>query len=173
MTQSFEPKRVVKSYDQQYQAPPAKVFPLLCPVREYDWLEVWQCAMVWSDSGVAENNCIFTTDFPDAGREVWVVCRYEPPQAIEFVRYAGADKVTRLNIHLTDNGDGTTLARWTHIHTGLTPAGNAAIDTLSDARYTSEMQMLEAMLNHYLTTGSMLKGVARHYRQGPETHADH
>ena len=27
------------------EASPEQVFPLLCPVREYDWIAVWQCEM--------------------------------------------------------------------------------------------------------------------------------
>ena len=39
-------------------APPEVVFPLLCPVREYEWLEDWTCEMVFSESGVAEEDCV-------------------------------------------------------------------------------------------------------------------
>jgi hypothetical protein len=54
------------------------VFPLLCPVREYEWIEPWSCDMVFSESGLAENNAVFRTHFPaQGGEETWVVCRYE------------------------------------------------------------------------------------------------
>ena len=39
---------------------PEQVFPLLCPTREYDWIETWQCELIYSDSGFAEPGCIFT-----------------------------------------------------------------------------------------------------------------
>ncbi len=161
-----QPRRLVKSFVQNYQAPPQKVFRLLCPVREYDWIENWQCRMIWSASGVAEDNCIFITDFPDTGREVWVVSRFDPEQAIEFVRFSQEDKIIRLDIHLQDNGDGTTTARWRHTYTSLNSAGNLFIENLADAGYEKEMRLLEAMLNHYLNTGTMLKGTAEFYHRG-------
>jgi hypothetical protein len=173
MNNTFKALRKVRSFDQHYQALPAKVFPLLCPVREYEWIEVWQCSMVWSASGAAENDCIFTTDFPDNGREIWVVCRYEPNRAIEFVRIARDEKVTRLNIHLTDNHDGTTTAHWTHTYTGLNAAGNSSIENLRDEDYNREMRLLEKLLNHYLATGQMLKGAAHDYRQGDHANVHH
>jgi hypothetical protein len=56
--------RIVRSFRMQLAAAPDKVFPLLCPTREYDWIEAWKCRMIHSDSGYAEPDCIFKTDFP-------------------------------------------------------------------------------------------------------------
>jgi hypothetical protein len=61
---AFKAERVVKKYTMNLSAEPAVVFPLLCPVREYEWIEPWSCDMVFSASGVAENNAVFMTDFP-------------------------------------------------------------------------------------------------------------
>lgn len=36
-----QPKRVRHSYTQSLIAPPGKVFPLLCPVREKEWVSDW------------------------------------------------------------------------------------------------------------------------------------
>ena len=103
-TDSFHAVRRVQRGEQRYEATPETVFPLLCPVREYDWLEMWDCTMVWSASGVAEQDCVFTTAFPDAGREVWVVSRYEPGRAIEFVRIS-AHQATRLVDQFAHRGE--------------------------------------------------------------------
>lgn len=46
------------------QASPAEIFPLLCPVREYDWLESWRCEMVHTESVAAEEDCILRTELP-------------------------------------------------------------------------------------------------------------
>ena len=35
------PNRITRAYDQHLAAEPARVFPLLCPVRELDWIEGW------------------------------------------------------------------------------------------------------------------------------------
>ena len=65
-------------------APPDRVFPLLCPVLEYRWIPTWRCDLLHSDSGVAEEDCVFRTDFPGAGPMTWVVNCYQPPKRIEF-----------------------------------------------------------------------------------------
>ena len=64
---AFKSERVIKSFTMTLDALPAMVFPLLCPVREYEWIEPWSCDMVFSASGVAENNAVFRTDFPTQG----------------------------------------------------------------------------------------------------------
>ena len=99
----FSALRAIKTAKQHLLASPDKVFPLLCPTREYDWIEPWKCRMVHSKSGFAELDCIFVTDFPNEGEDVWVVSVYRPNEEIQFVRSNGR-RVIRFRITLTDNG---------------------------------------------------------------------
>lgn len=149
--------RVVKRYAMELAAAPEKVFPLLCPVREYEWIEPWSCQMVYSQTGVAENNAVFQTAFAaQGGEETWVVCRYEKDRAIEFVRFTPGFKVNRLDIALFAESTGKTRAVWTNTYTGLSEAGSRWIEQLTDAAFEAEKAAIEKMLNHYLTTGAML-----------------
>ena len=153
----FKSIRVVKSYSMTIDALPATVFPLLCPVREYEWIEPWSCDMVFSASGVAEKNAVFMTNFPaQGGRETWIVCRYEKDRAIEFIRLVPEFKVNRLDVALTASQN-TSIVTWTHTYTGLSEAGNQWIRRLTDKAYRTEKAMIEKLLNHYLKTGTMLK----------------
>lgn len=152
---NFRAKKIKSSFIQQFQAPPDKVFPLLCPVREYEWIEPWQCEILHSDSGIAEKNCVFRTRLPgETSDDVWVVCRYEPNTRIEFVR-VNVLRTMSISIALTDNGDGTTRAVNELLLVGLTEQGNQALNELSK-NFSFEFSMGEVMLNHYLTTGNML-----------------
>jgi hypothetical protein len=40
------PNRVTRSYKQRLVASVSKVFPLLCPVREADWIDGWNPILV-------------------------------------------------------------------------------------------------------------------------------
>jgi hypothetical protein len=153
----FTAVRCVNTAVQHLNAPPHKVFPLLCPVREYEWIESWECRLIYSDSGFAEDNCIFTTRFPSQGdEEVWVVSRYEKDREIHFVRVNDL-RVIRFFITLTDNGDGTTTAVWKHVATGLNERGNDWVRNCTDAAFQQTVQSREKMLNHFLATGEMLR----------------
>ena len=152
----FLPQRIIRETELIIDADPRHVFPLLCPVREYEWIEPWRCRMCYSESGVAENNCIFETDFPhNGGRETWIVSHYEKDRAIEFVRFTPDEKITKLDIRLNAAPAGGTRLMWRKIYTGLSPAGNQIICAMADD-FETEAERIARMLNHYLKTGKRL-----------------
>lgn len=151
----FTSKIIKNTFVQQFQALPSKVFPLLCPVREYEWIEPWQCEILYSETGFASKNCVFRTRFPgESSDDVWVISHYEPNARIEFVR-VNELRTMCLSITLTDNGDGTTSALNEQLLVGLTEQGNQSLDSMAKG-FSFEMRMGEAMLNHYLLTGERL-----------------
>lgn len=136
--------------------PPGEVFPLLCPVREAEWLEGWEARMVHSASGRAEPGAIFTTPGPGGAEWVWVVSRHEPARAVQFVVHAPGSHVTVLDIALEPEGAGSRI-RWTYTLTALEPgleAGHRAFMAGTPAR----LEALEARLAHFLRTGTCLLG---------------
>jgi hypothetical protein len=138
-------------------APAERVFPLLCPVREYDWIPQWSCTLLHSVSGAAEEDCVFRTDFPTDGRSMtWVVSRYEPPRRIEFSCFVPDLYVMRLKIALTGEGD-TTRLEWTRRWFAVGPEGERWMAAWSESWYQQMMADLERLLTHYLKTGEMLR----------------
>jgi hypothetical protein len=132
------------------------VWPLLCPVREYDWIDVWDCELVHSESGVNELGCVFRTAFPSEGdRETWVTSRYEPPDRLEFVR-VNSWRAIRFVIELAPEPGGTRVA-WTHHVTPLNAQGEAYVRAKPEM-FKARMTLLGKMLAHYLETGEMLRG---------------
>ncbi len=156
-----QPKRVSRTYVQRLHASPERVFPLLCPVREADWIEGWDPVSVWSDSGLAEPDCVFITHSED-GDAVWYVTRHEPEAgAVEMLKVTPGVTACRLVIRLSEAGNGT-AAEVTYTHTSLGPAGDAFVDAFTEDHYVRFMQEWESRLNHYLSTGAMLVGPAAH-----------
>lgn len=150
-------KRTVKKHTIRLEGHPELVFPLLCPVREYEWIEPWKCDMVYSDSGFAEQDCVFQTDFLlDGPKDTWVLCRYEKPNLLEFVRVNGI-RAIRYTITLRQIEAGKTESEWQQVITGLNEDGDRLVEGSSDEDFKQRMEMLGKMLNYYLTTGNMLK----------------
>jgi hypothetical protein len=113
--------------EMRLQAPPERVFPLLCPVRETDWLPGWQAEVLHSRSGVAELGCVFTTRDEDGRQRIWTVSRYEPGAGvIQFVQFLAGLAVIRLDIRVVPEGGGS-RARWTYTVLGLDPGEVAAL----------------------------------------------
>ena len=150
------PRKAV-SHVMQLDAPPEEVFPLLCPVREYEWIDVWQCEMIHSASGVAEAGAVFRTAFPQDGPpDVWVISRYEPPRVIEFVRI-NALRTIHYAIHLVSEDAGCSRWRWTQTLTGLDAEGDAQVAAVDASDFAQKIDALGAKLAHFLATGTMLR----------------
>ncbi len=119
------------------------VFPLLCPVRESEWIPGWEARVIHSDSGVAELDGVFSLDEAHGGA-LFVVTRYEPNQRVEFV-ILQTDYVQRLAITLEPTKTGTRL-EWVRHFTGLRPAGDdwirANVPDVARARVESLMELL-------------------------------
>jgi hypothetical protein len=149
------PKRASRSYTQSLVAPPEVVFPLLCPVREAEWLIDWDPLFVASNSGVAEEDCVFITPSEPADT-IWYVTDYQPEKGfIAFVRVTPGVTATRLSIQLAPAPGGST-ARITYTHTSLGEKGDAFVDGFTEAAYIEMMRLWEKQINHYLTTGQCL-----------------
>ncbi len=155
-------KRAVIAATMKLCAPPEKVFPLLCPVLEYDWIDGWDCDLVFTQSGVAEQDCVFVTHFPGEEGEVWSVNRYEPHGRIEFTRFLPGKRVMRYVITVEDDGAGGSNLVWTKIMTGLSSGALAGLESTAPEQHAAMVERLKRMLGHYLETGKMLPREALH-----------
>ncbi len=144
------PVRVTHSYRQRLNAAPAAVFPLLCPVRETEWVEGWQPGVVYSHSGYAEADCVFTT--PEGAREaIWTVTEYDPAAyRIGFVKVVPAFLVVRIRIALFAAGQGGSTAEVSYTYTALSEEGAQAVGRMTGEAYEAFMRGWEDALNRYL-----------------------
>ena len=128
-----------------------RLFALICPTREYDWIPGWSCDLLHSTSGYAEYGAVFRTAF--RGREeIWVCTRYEPNQAIDYsITYEGM--ASKLEFSVIDNPDGTVIGRWIISTSPLSEDQNQGKDQLELGR--RQFEMLIDVLDHYVHTGEM------------------
>ncbi|MFC5570428.1 hypothetical protein ACFPN1_10195 [Lysobacter yangpyeongensis] len=152
------PQRAAHAYVQRLVAPPERVFPLLCPVREADWIEGWRPTFVASDSGVGETDCVFATA-AEPHDAIWYVTRHEPDAGfIEMLKITPGVTACRFTIGLHAMAQGCD-ATVTYRHTSLgTPAGDAFVASFTAEHYVAFMRDWEARLNHYLVHGTALQG---------------
>lgn len=147
------PNRAVRSYTQRLAAPPEEVFPLLCPVREADWIPGWDPALVVSSSGVAEQDCVFVTS-GQPNDAVWYITRHDARAGlVEMIKITPAVTACRLTIQLRAAPAGCE-ADVTYSHTSLGPRGDELIASFTEEFYRQFMQQWESRLNHYLRCGS-------------------
>jgi hypothetical protein len=153
----FTARRILRTYRQTINAPPESVFPLICPVREADWLDGWQHAMIYSKSGLIEEGAVFSTPHAGEGDTVWIVTRYDPKEReIEFARFTPNSRTCVLTIAVRP---GATLRSYVDIaytYTATTPAGNDFIDRLTEETFLAAVVFWEKSMNHFLATGKKL-----------------
>ena len=154
--QAFRAKRVDREFSARVGVGPEAVFPLLCPVREREWVRGWDAEVVFSASGVAEDGCVFRNDLAGRGCGTWVVTRHEPPRAVEFAVFWAEGYLERLRVDLAPAPGGGTDHRWRRSYTGLSEEGNRRIEEVAGPALKARMRRLFAELEHFLATGHIL-----------------
>lgn len=136
---------------------------MYCPVKEARWCEGWDPIVVYSESGLAEPDCVFVT--PDGESEAtWFVTVYDPAQGVvEMVKHTPGVTFVKLRISLDPVTVKTTQASISYSYTALSQAGDQVLEAFTEESYKTMMQAWEAAMNHYLKTGDMLTGLSEFY----------
>jgi len=148
-----KPRRAAHTFTQHLEATPDRVFALLCPVREADWIRGWDPLLVVSESGVAERDCAFVTASLPCN-SIWYITRHEPQNLfVEMIKLAPGVTACRLTIQVRPASSGST-ADVTYMHTSLGPEGDAFVKAFSEEYYRDFMRDWEARMNHYFRHGT-------------------
>lgn len=153
-------KRVARAYRQTIHATPEKVFPLLCPVREAEWLDGWRYQMIYSSSGLVEDGAVFST--PGSGEEntVWIVTKHDPKAyRVDFARFTPHSRTCVLRITVKSKDRNSSYVDISYTYTGITPAGNDFVDRFSEETFLEAVTFWERSMNHFLETGERLTRV--------------
>jgi len=148
---TVEPQRVTRSYTMTLHAGVERVFPLLCPVREHEYLDDWNATILYSESGVAEEGCVFQT--PNAGGPptTWYIAGHDASAGkIVFVMFTPQSRVSRLEVRVRPDSAGATQATFTYTHTAITPAGRDFIAAFTKDAFLAKMGAFQRRLNDYL-----------------------
>lgn len=159
-----KPNRVTRTYTQRLIGTPEAVFPLLCPVREAEWIQGWDPILVITSSGVAEADCVFTT-VAEPNDAVWYITRHEPTLGfVEMLKITPSVTACRLTIQLSPS-EGGSEALVTYSHTSLGPEGDKFVANFTEDYYARFMQDWEARVNYFLANDKALTAGAQQVAQ--------
>jgi hypothetical protein len=146
------------SYLQKNYGSCDEIFPLLCPVREKDWIDGWQYRMIHSHSGLIEQDCVFATLHRTDLESIWQVTHYDRSNYfIEFLRITPAENVVKIHIQLQPIDEQLTQTHIKYQYTALNEQQNVYIETELEKDFNGNMKYWEQAINYYLKTGLMLK----------------
>lgn len=155
---NFKAKRVTRNYRQIINASPKKVFPLLCPVREAEWLDDWDYKTIYSISGIAEMHAVFITSFENISDQIWIITKHDPiKNEIEFVRLVPGSVISTLYIQVLQKDAVASYVDIVYTYTSLTESGNNFIDNYTQEFFLKNMKEWENSMNYFLETGNKLK----------------
>ena len=148
-----------RRYTQHIAAAPERVFPLLCPVREAEWLDGWTYDLLRSTSGFAEEGCVFRTTAPGEPETVWIVTRHDAGEGrVEFARVTAGLLATRLCVRVEADGGGRSLVHVTYEFTPTSPQGARVVaEHHSEEAFRRSLEWWERSMNEFLTTGRILR----------------
>lgn len=134
-------------------APAARVFPMLCPVREHDYLPDWKADLLHSVSGVAELGCVFQTGGGDQPQQIWQITRFEPELGIiQFAMCTPDSHVSRLDISVAERGASACDVEFAYTHAAIAEVGNSFVDSFTDELFQAKMQNFRQRLSSYLVS---------------------
>ncbi len=152
----FQSKRISREYVQMNSGQPDEVFPLLCPVRESEWLPHFNAEVIYSSTGISEDGAIFQTKHGDEVKITWIITKYNPNSLIEMMYIVPEIKIVRINIKLETYDAKHTKTRIRYTHTGLTEKGNAEVEEFTEERFNHQMKHWEKAINYYLIHGKAI-----------------
>jgi len=162
-TPRFLAKRITRTYRQTIQAVPEIIFPLLCPVREAEWLDGWRYTMVYSKSGVVEKGAVFSTPGEGEEQTTWIVTKHDLKKyEVEFARFTPNSRTCVLMIAINSKDEVSSFVDISYTYTATTPAGNDFIDRFGDEAFHDSMVFWEESMNHFIETGRKL--IVPHHR---------
>lgn len=154
----FKAKQIRRTYIQRIMTRPFLAFRLLCPVRQREWIDGWEYEMIFSQSGLAEEGCVFKTQNSIGSETIWTITKQDEEKLqIEFLLVTPDIGIEKIQFNLRDNQDDTTNAHILYMFTALTESGNIFIENHREG-FILCIGFLEEPLNYFLMTGQTLKG---------------
>jgi hypothetical protein len=154
----FRAKRVSRSYCQTINANPNIVFPLLCPVREAEWLDEWSYNLIYSESGVAEEGCVFSTAYKGEKDTIWIITEHnKEKKLVEFTRVTPESRASILSISVKTEKKNTSNVYIKYTYTAICEEGNKFIDEFTEDAFLAAVKFWEKSMNYFLRTGKQLK----------------
>jgi hypothetical protein len=153
MKQKHDTLRIVKKATIALKADAKTVFALLCPVKEVDWIKGWEdiCTLVYTDSGIAEEACVFETNVPGEGQSLWICSRYDAAKTeITYIKHTIGNAVIKWDMTVRDTADGSAI-NMVYNMTSLSKEGNSLVRDYDERYLAILFEGLQKQINDYVT----------------------
>lgn len=150
----FQSIQVTRKFALNLNSLPGEVLPLLCPVREKEWIPGWDFEWIFSRTGLIEECCLFKNQ--EYGENTfWFVVEYDPSSfRIVFIQFVPDLLTARFTVHLIGQQGGKTKAQVEYVFISQSEKGKEYIEKeLTQEKLGKEMEAMELLLNAFLGEG--------------------
>ena len=144
-------------------APVHEVFPLVCPVREYEWIREWKCKLIHCPNGKNEKDVVFKEKMsspflmgPFGGKTTWTTLLHDTTDYRIHFRWDNKISSSLYKIEMFPTGKDTTKCVLDLV---LNIKNEKGMKTINDnTKYKIEFLIagLGSMLKYYCESGNML-----------------
>lgn len=152
MKQNADTLRIVRKGTLALKADAKTVFPLLCPVKEVDWIVGWEdiCTLIYTDSGIAEEACVFETDTKEEGKALWICSHYDADKTeITYIKHVIGKTIIKWDMIVRDTESGSAIDMICHM-TSLSKEG-VEFTRQMEAGLRTLFNDIERQINDYVT----------------------
>ncbi len=152
MKQNADTLRIVRKGTLALKADAKTVFLLLCPVKEVDWIAGWEdiCTLIYTDSGIAEEGCVFETDTQEEGKALWLCSYYDAENTkISYIKHIIDKAVVKWDMIVRDTESGSAIDMVYNI-TSLSKE-SVEFSKQMDAGLKTLFNNIERQINDYVT----------------------
>ncbi|UOB18628.1 hypothetical protein [Abyssalbus ytuae] len=149
-------KRKEQTYKVDFSFSAGEVFREFCPSREEDWIDGWTADLIYTSSGYAESDCVFSTPSSNIlGPGLWIFTKLKPDQHLEVIRIIENSVIVHFRIELENHDNNTCTGIWKLKFTALNEQGNKMIDNIPERDPMFE-KIIEG-LQYFLEKGEAIK----------------
>ncbi len=160
----FQARRIIAVHQEKIKAPASKIFPLACPVEELKWINGWegQFKLIYTDSGVNENNCIFEEYmsgpvlFDKPVTATWATTLHDPESnQVQFLIMLEGVAVIKFDLNISEAGNDNSDCSWHFTFTTLKEEAVKQKDEVIKERLQMMLAFLAQSLKYYCETGKI------------------
>ncbi len=142
------------------KAPVGEVFPLVCPVMEYDWIPGWKCNIRYCPSGENEKDVVFREKMTSpyllnkiAGKTTWITLLQDRSKHRVHFRWINKISSSIFKIEMSPVDSSQTKCTFSLDLTIMKDRGTMVLNPDSKYKIGFLIEGLAAMLKHYCETG--------------------
>ncbi len=127
-----------------------RVFPLLCPKKEEEWIPGWECEVIFSESGYNEEGAIFKTIKAYGTELIWHTNAYDKDAGlVDFLITANGLFLFRFIIRVTKK-NGLLILNFDQTFTSISEKGKQFIREYESDNFQSRVDKLKKLMDDYL-----------------------